>query len=100
VDQGLALLALSRGEVAKGRALLDDVSRNFTGLNKAAMGSAYALGMAEIYRRAGRPVLSAALLRHALSLVDETKNPELYAKVRVDLAAVEEDLVEEAEPRI
>jgi predicted ATPase len=100
VDQGLALLALSRGEVGKGRALLADVSGRFIGLNKAAMGSAYALGMAEIYRRAGRPVLSAALLRHALSLVDETKNPEQYAKVRVDLASVEEDLVEEAEPRI
>ena len=100
VDQGLALLAVSLGEVAKGRALLVDVSRRFIGLNKAAMGSAYALGMADIYRRAGRPVLSAALMRHAISLLEETKDPEQYAKVRGDLAAVEEGLIEEAEPRL
>jgi hypothetical protein len=95
VDQGLALLAVSQGEVEAGRALLDDVSRRFLNLDKAAMGTAYARGMAEVYRRAGRPILTAELLRHALSLMDETKNPEQYAKVREQLTAVEDALLEE-----
>jgi hypothetical protein len=98
-DQGLALLAVSQGDLEAGRALLEDVSRRFLKLDKAAMGTAYALGMADVYRRAGRPVLTAELLRHALSLMDETKNPEQYAKVRDDLAAVENQLLEEAGPR-
>ena len=99
VDQGLALLAVSRGDLQAGQALLDDVTRRFLDLDKAAMGAAYALGMAEVYRRATRPVLTAALLRHALSLMDETKNPEQYAKVRQDLTAIEDELLEEAGPR-
>jgi ATP/maltotriose-dependent transcriptional regulator MalT len=99
VDQGLALLTVSRGELEAGQALLHDVSRLFLNLGKAAMGTAYTLGMAEVYQRAGRPVLTAALLRHALSLMDETKNPEQCAKVRENLAAVEEELLEEAGPR-
>ena len=99
VDQGLALLAVSQRDLEAGRALLEDVSRRFLELDKAAMGTAYALGMADVYRRAGRPVLTAELLRHALSLMDETKNPEQYAKVRDDLAAVENQLLEEAGPR-
>jgi hypothetical protein len=63
------------------------------------MGTAYALGMAEVYRRAGRPVLTAELLRHALSLLDESKSPEQYAQVREQLTAVEAELLEEAGPR-
>ena len=82
VDQGLALLAVSQGDAEAGEALLDDVSRRFRELDKAAMGAAYALGLADVYRRAGRQVLAAALLRHALSLMDEAKNPEQYAQVR------------------
>ena len=58
------------------------------------MGTAYALGMAEVYRRAGRQTLEAALLGHALSMVDEATNPEQYAKVGDDLAAVEDELLE------
>jgi hypothetical protein len=99
VDQGLALLAVSRGDLEAGQELLDDVSRRFLDLDKAAMGSAYALGMAEVYRQAGRPVLTTALLRHTLSLMDETKNPEQYAKVRKNLVAIEDELLEEAGPR-
>jgi hypothetical protein len=99
VDQGLALLAVSQGDVEAGRALLDDVSRRFLNLDKAAMGTAYALGMADVYRRAGRPVLTAELLRHALSLLDETTSPEKYAQVREQLTAVEDELLEEAGPR-
>ena len=82
-------MAVSRGDVEAGRALLDDVSRRFLDLDKAAMGTAYALGMADVYRRAGRPVLTAELLRHALSLLDETKDPEKYAQVREQLSAVD-----------
>jgi hypothetical protein len=63
------------------------------------MGATYALGLTDVYRRAGRQVLAAALLRHALSLMDEARNPEQYAKVRRDLTAVEDDLLEEAGPR-
>ena len=92
-------MAVSRGDIEAGQALLDDVSRRFLDLDKAAMGTAYALGMAEVYRRAGRSVLTAALLRHALSLMDEAKNPEQYGKVRENLAAVEDELLEEAGPR-
>jgi predicted ATPase len=99
VDEGLALLAVSRGDVEAGRALLDDVSRRFLNLDKAAMGTAYALGIADIYRRSGRPVLTAELLRHALSLLDETTDPEKHAQVRNQLTAVEDALLEEAGPR-
>jgi hypothetical protein len=99
VDQGLALLAVSQGDVEAGRELLDDVSRRFLNLDKAAMGTAYALGMADVYRRAGRSVLTAELLRHALSLLDATKDPEKYAQVREQLSAVEDGLLEEAGPR-
>jgi hypothetical protein len=63
------------------------------------MGTAYALGMAEVCRRAGRPILAAELLRHALSLLDETKSPEQYAKVCEQLTAVENELLEQAGPR-
>jgi hypothetical protein len=82
-----------------GRALLDDVARRFLNLDKAAMGTAYALSLADVYRRAGRPVLAAALLRHALSLLDETKSPEKFAQVRQQLSAVEDGLLDEAGPR-
>ena len=99
VDEGLALLAVSQGDADAGQALLDDVSRRFRELDKAAMGATYALGLTDVYRRAGRQVLAAALLRHALSLMDEARNPEQYAKVRRDLTAVEDDLLEEAGPR-
>ena len=99
VDQGLALLAVSQGDAGTGEALLDDVSRRFRKLDKAAMGTAYALGLADVYRRAGRPDLAAALMRHALSLMDEARNPEQYVKVRGDLTAVEDELLEEAGPR-
>ena len=42
--------------------------------------------------------LTAELLRHALSLLDETKNPEQYAQVRGRLTAVEDGLLDEARP--
>jgi predicted ATPase len=99
IDQGLALLAVSQGDLEAGRALLGDVSRRFINLDKAAMGTVYALSLADVYRRAGRPVLTAELLRHALSLLDETKSPEKYAQVRQQLSAVEDGLLDEAGPR-
>jgi hypothetical protein len=91
----VSLLAVSQGDLEAGRSLLDDVSRRFVHLDKAAMGTTYALGMADVFRRAGRPVLAAELLRHALSLLGETKSPEKYAKVREQLAVVEDALLEE-----
>jgi predicted ATPase len=99
VDQGLALLAVSQGDIGAGRALLDDVSRRFLSLDKAAMGTAYALGMADVYRRGGRPAITAELLRHTLTLLDKTTDPEKYAQVREQLAAVEGALVEQAGPQ-
>jgi len=99
VDEGLALLAISQGEAEAGEALLDDVSRRFRELDKAAMGTAYALGLADVYRRADRQGLAAALMRHALSLMDEPRDPEQYAKVREDLTAVEDELLDKAGPR-
>jgi len=72
----------------------------FRELDKAAMGTAYALSLADVYRRAGRQGLAAALMRHALSLMDEARNPEQYVKVRGDLTAVEDELLDkEAGPR-
>jgi len=38
------------------------------------------------------------LLRHALTLLDKTTDPEKYAQVREQLAAVEDALVEDAGP--
>ena len=60
------------------------------------MGTAYALGMADVYRRGGRRAITAELLRHALTLLDKTTEPEKYAQVREQLAAVEDALVEDA----
>jgi hypothetical protein len=60
------------------------------------MGSAYALSMADVYRRAGRPTLTAAFLWHALSFLDETSSPERYAQARRDLTALEGASVGEA----
>ena len=89
VDQALALLALSRDDVAEGEALLDDTARRMRGMGRAPMGRAYATGLADVYRRGGRPVLAAALLRHALSLVDEHHDPAGHDAVRTQLAALE-----------
>jgi hypothetical protein len=88
-DQALALLAVARGNVAEGEALLDDVARRFMDMGRAAMGSAYAIGLAEIYRNADRPRLAATLLRHALSLMDENRSPDDYARARKELTALE-----------
>jgi predicted ATPase len=89
VDQGLALLALSRGDAATGQALLDDVASRFHQLDKAEMAGSHALGMAEVYRRAGHPALAAALLRHALSFLDQTRDPDRYSQARQELTAME-----------
>jgi hypothetical protein len=83
------LLTVLRGNAAEGEALLDDVSRRLMEMGRAPMGSAYAIGMADIYRRGGRPGLAAVLLRHALSLLDENQSPAQYARAREELAALE-----------
>jgi ATP/maltotriose-dependent transcriptional regulator MalT len=89
VDEGLALLAVSRGEAAEGAALLEDVTRRILKMDRVAMGSAYALGLADVYHRADRPDLAAAMLRHALSMLDENRNPELYQRARDQLSTLE-----------
>ncbi|MEI8411404.1 MULTISPECIES: DUF4062 domain-containing protein [unclassified Kribbella] len=88
-DQALALLAVSRGSVADGDALLADIATRFVEMGRAPMGGAYAIGLADIYRHGGRPTLAAVLLRHALSLLDESQNPAEYARARQELAALE-----------
>jgi predicted ATPase len=93
-DEAIALLAIARGDVAEGETLLADVTRRFKTMNKETMGSAYATGMADIYRRAGRPTLAAALLRHALSLIDEAREPARYAHAHDDLVAAEKAVTE------
>jgi predicted ATPase/FtsP/CotA-like multicopper oxidase with cupredoxin domain len=90
-DQAIALLAIARGDITAGEALLDDVTGRFTAMGKQAMGSAYAIGMADIYRRGHHPHLAAALLRHALSLTDKDTNPTQYARV---LTLLQEDPVD------
>ena len=60
VDQGLALLAVSQGDARGGPRRSWTMSPGASSeLDKAAMGTAYALGLADVYRRAGRPVLAA-----------------------------------------
>ncbi|HEX6876079.1 MAG TPA: NB-ARC domain-containing protein, partial [Nocardioidaceae bacterium] len=88
-DQGLALLAVSRGDVASGELLLEDVARRLAAMGKSPMGISYALGMADLYRRGGRPGLAAVLLRHALSLLDEGQSPAQVARTRQELSALE-----------
>jgi predicted ATPase len=88
-DQALALLALARGHVAEGEALLGDTAARIARMGRAAMGSAYAMGLSDIYRRGGRPALAAALLRHALWLLDAGQNPAEYDAARKQLAALE-----------
>jgi ATP/maltotriose-dependent transcriptional regulator MalT len=88
-DQALALLAVSRGSVAEGEALLADTARRFVELGRAPIGSAYAIGLADIYRRGGRPALATVLLRHALSLLNESESPADYARARRELTALE-----------
>jgi hypothetical protein len=53
------------------------------------MGSVYALGLAEVYDRAGRRHLAAAMLRHALSMLDESHSPEVYQRTRDRLSALD-----------
>ncbi|HEX5906290.1 MAG TPA: hypothetical protein VFY56_04665 [Propionibacteriaceae bacterium] len=48
---------------------------------------------------AGRPAITADLLRHALTLLDKTTDREKYAQVREQLAAVDDALVEDAGPQ-
>jgi hypothetical protein len=43
----------------------------------------------------GRPAITAELLRHALTLLDKATDPEKYAQVREQLAAVEDALAED-----
>ena len=94
-DQALALLALARGHAAEGEALLGDTAARITRMGREAMGRAYAMALADIYRRGSRPALAAALLRHALSLLDAGQNPAEYDAARTQLAALEATAADE-----
>ena len=54
-DQALALLAISSGCDAEGEALFQDVTRRLSEMGLTMMGGTYALGIADLYRRAGQP---------------------------------------------
>jgi hypothetical protein len=88
-DQAIALLAAARGDISEAEALLGDVAGRLTAMGKAPMGVTYAIGMADVYRRACRVTLAAILLRHALSLLDEHRSPAQYTRIRQELAALE-----------
>jgi tetratricopeptide (TPR) repeat protein len=89
-DQALALLAISGGRRADGRSLFDDVARRLREMGLTAMGGVYALGIAELYQRGGRPDLAAAMLQHAISLMDPTQQPAEYAHAQQALAALDD----------
>jgi hypothetical protein len=54
------------------------------------MGGTYALGIADLYRRAGRSNLASALLRHAMTLINPTIQSAEYAKAKQQMAALAE----------
>ena len=87
-DQALALLAISTGRDAEGQALFDDVTRRLREMGLATMGGANVLDTADLYRRAGRPSLASALLRHALTLIDPTQQSLEYAQAQHELATL------------
>jgi predicted ATPase/class 3 adenylate cyclase len=88
VDQALALLAISGGREAEGDALFQDVTRRLGEMGLTMMGGTYALGTADLYRRAGRPNLARALLRHAMTLINPTIQPAEYARAQQQVAAL------------
>jgi hypothetical protein len=93
-DQAQALLAISSGRDAEGEALLQDVSRRLGEMGLTMMGGTYALGIADLYRRAGQPNLASALLRHAMTLINPTIQSAEYARAKQQMAALA-DLGEE-----
>ena len=70
-DQALAVLAISSRRDAEGETLFQDVSERLREMGLTMMGGTYALGLVDLYRRAGRPSLASALLRHAMSLINQ-----------------------------
>ena len=54
------------------------------------MGGTYALRLADLYRREGRPSLASALLRHAMSLINPTIQSAEYARAKQQMAALAE----------
>jgi predicted ATPase/class 3 adenylate cyclase len=87
-DQALALLAISGGRDAEGEALFQDVNRRLGEMGLTMMGGTYALGIADLYRRAGRPSLASALLRHAITLINPTIQSTEYARAKQQMAAL------------
>ncbi|MFI7061725.1 DUF4062 domain-containing protein [Kribbella sp. NPDC050124] len=88
-DQALAVLASSRGSAGDAEARFTDAVARFVEMGRAPMGSTYAVGLADLYRRAGRPALAITLLRHAVSLVDDNQASAEYAQARQQLTALE-----------
>ncbi|MGW1341391.1 DUF4062 domain-containing protein [Kribbella sp. NPDC002412] len=88
-NQALAVLAYSRGRAADAEARFTDAAARFVEMGRAPMGSTYAVGLADLYRRAGRPALAIALLQHAVSLLDDKEASAEYAEARRQLTALE-----------
>ena len=89
-DQALALLAISSARDADGEALFQDVTRRLSEMGLTMMGGTYALGIADLYRRAGQPSLASALLRHAMTLINPTIQSAEYARAKQQMAALAE----------
>jgi predicted ATPase len=87
-DQALALVAISSGRDAEGKALFQDVARRLGEMGLAMMGGTYALGFADLYLRAGQRRLASGLLRHAMTLINPTIQSAEYVRARQQLAAL------------
>jgi tetratricopeptide (TPR) repeat protein len=87
-DQALALLAISSGHAAEGGALFQDVTRRLSEMGLTMMGGTYALGIADLYQRAGRSNVASALLRHAMTLINPTIQSAEYARAKQQMAAL------------
>jgi predicted ATPase/class 3 adenylate cyclase len=90
-DQALALLAISSGRAAAGEALFQDVTGRLSEMGLTMMGGTYALGVADLYRRAGQPRLASAMLRHAMTLINPTIQSAEYARAKQQLATLAEE---------
>ena len=68
----------------------EDISRRLREMGLTMMGATYALGLADLYRRAGWPSLASALLRHTMSLINQTVQSAEYARAKKQMAALAE----------
>jgi hypothetical protein len=87
-DQALALHAIFSGRDAEGEALFQDVTRRLSEMGLTIMGGTYAMGIADLYERAGQASLAKAMLRHAMTLINPTIQSAEYARAKQQMAAL------------